>query len=211
MNKKFLQTAAVTIGLAIFTLPLTACNTGTNNYMNPQRTGIVGNGNNTQDGSPVRFPTRNNRINGNNNLLDNTGRTIVGTPLPGTAFDYKVNNTNNANDINNMREKSLSLKSQVKSIPQVKDANVVVLGNTALVACNPSTAAADANALRDAVTKKIKSSDPSIKNVLVTESPDMVASINQMFNNMTNRPMNEVTRDFNQLVRQIAPATPNGR
>lgn len=213
MNKKFLKTVAVTFALTVFTLPLTACNTGTNNNMNPQRTGIVRNGNNTQFGSPVGFPNRNDRMN-NNTLLDNTGRTNINSPAPNVQVpnvqlpNVQAPNTalDNASN-NNMREKSMSIKNQVKNLPQVKDANVVVLGNTALVACNPNTGTMDANALRDAVTKRVKSFDPSIKNVLVTDSPDMMANINKMINNMSNRPMNEITQDFNQLVRQIAPVT----
>ncbi len=217
MNKKFIQTAVVTLGLTIFTLPLTACNTGTNNYMNPQRTGITGNENNTQFGSPVRFPARNDRINNNDTLLDSTDRTIAGTPAPGAqvprvqAPGVQAPDTAFDNNTNNMREKSLTIKSYVENLPEVKDANVVVLGNTAVVACNPSTGTVNSTALRDAITQRVKSSDTSIKNVLVTESPDMMANLDQMFNNMTNRPMNEISRDFNQLVRQISPTTTYGR
>lgn len=176
MNKKFMQTTVVTLGLTLFTLPLTACNTGTNNYMNPQRTGIIENRNNNQFGSPVRYSTRNNLLKNNN------------------AFD----------NIDNMKVKSLTIKSQVEDLSKIKEAKVVVVGDTAIVAITPGSNTDNPDTLRTAVTERVKSSEPSIKNVLVTESPDMMANINQMFNNMTNRPADEINRDFNKLVKDLS-------
>lgn len=176
MNKKFMQTTVVTLGLTLFTLPLTACNTGTNNYMNPQRTGIIENRNNNQFGSPVRYSTRNNLLKNNN------------------AFD----------NIDNMKVKSLTIKSQVENLSKIKEAKVVVVGDTAIVAITPGSNTDNPDTLRTAVTERVKSSEPSIKNVLVTESPDMMANINQMFNNMTNRPADEINRDFNKLVKDLS-------
>ena len=193
MNKKFLQTATVAMGLTILSLPLSACNVGTNNNTNPQRTGIIERQNTTQYGSPLRYSNENyTRI--DNTRLNDVGRTIT-TPVPGTIV-------NNSNDI---RAKSLNIRNQVKSVPNVKDANVVVVGNTALVACDPNTASVDTNALRTAITQKVKTADPSITNVVVTESGDMMTSVNQMFNNMNNRSANQINQDFNTLVRQITP------
>jgi spore cortex protein len=190
MNKKSLQTAAITMGLTICALPLTACNTRTNNYMNPRRTGIVQRQNVTQYNTPLGLPVRTGTIIGNNvinNPINNA------SPLPTRVVPYS----------NSMSDKALAMKYQVKSIPEVSDANVVIVGNTALVACRPRNASVNTNALKTAVSQKCKSSDPTITNVVVSETEDMMTRVNQLYNNLTTRPMSEISQDFNNLVGKI--------
>lgn len=190
MNKKSLKAAAITTGLAICSLPLTACNTGTNNYMSPRKTGIIERQNVTQYSTPLGLPRRTGTIIGNN-VVNNV------SPIP----------TRIVPDSNNMRAKALAMKNQVKTIPEVSDANVVIVGNTALVACRPRNAALDANSLRAAVSQKCKSIDPTITNVVVTETEDMMTRVNQLYNNLAVRPANQISQDFNNLVNQIKATT----
>ena len=224
MNKKFLKTAAVTMGLTVMSVPFTACNMRPND-VNPQRTGIIDRQNTTQYGSPMRYS--NNGYQGlDNTRLNNAGRTI-NTPMPRNGImngnlngnvNGNLNNTAplpgtmgttpgaNAGNVNDMRSKSQNIERQVETLTNVKDANVMVVGNTALVACSPNTTAVDTNAMRTDITQKVKSIDPSITNVVVTESADMMTNINQMFSNMNNKSMNQITQDFNNMLRQITPS-----
>lgn len=220
MNKKFLQTAAVSMGLTVLSLPLTACNMRTNDTT-PQRTGIINRQNTTQYGSPLRYSnTDYQRI--DTTRLNNNGRTIT-TPVPGIGNVSRNDNgiideTNPvpgamvgttpaayADNVNDMRNKSQNIERQVENLANVRAANVMVVGNTALVACDPSTTTVDTNALRTAITQKVKSIDPSIANVVVTESADARTNINQMFSNMNNKSMNQITQDFNNMIKQITP------
>lgn len=221
MNKKFLQTAAVTMGLAVMSVPFTACNMRTNDT-NPQRTGVIDRQNTTQYGSPMRY-SNNGYQRLDNTRLNNVGRTIT-TPIPRNGIvngdgDANLNNTAPlpgtiagatpgayTDNVNGMRSKSQNIEKQVKNLTNVKDANVMVVGNTALVACNPNTTAVDTNALRTSITQKVKSVDPSITNVVVTESADMMTNVKQMFSNMNNKSMNQITQDFNNMLKQITPS-----
>jgi YhcN/YlaJ family sporulation lipoprotein len=216
MNKKFLQTAAFTMGLAIMSVPFTACNVRTNDT-NPQKTGITDRQNTTQYGSPIRYSNNGYeridgmRLNGitpaprNGNVSDNgTGRINNNTPQPRTILDTTPGAY--VNDMNTMQSKSQNIEKQIKNLPNIKDANVMVVGNTALVACSPDTTSVDTNALRNSITQKVKSVDPSINNVVITESSDMMANVRQMLSDMNNRSMNQITNDFNNLIRQITPS-----
>ncbi len=221
MNKKFLQTATVTMGLIVMSVPFTACNMRTNNT-NPNRTGIMDRQNTTQYGSPMRY-SNNGYQRLDNTRLDNVGRTIT-TPVPRNGIvnggvNGNLNNTApvpgtivgttpgaNAGNVNDMRSKSQNIERQVANLTNVKDANVMVVGNTALVACSPNTTGVDTNALRNSITQKVKSIDPSITNVVVTESADVMTNVKQMFSNMNNKSMNQITQDFNNMLRQITPS-----
>ena len=222
MNKKFLQTAAVTLGLTVMSVPFTACNMRTNNT-NPQRTGIMNRQNTTQYGSPVRY-SNNGYQPLDNTRLDNAGRTIS-SPAPHNGnvnggVNGNLNNTAapvpgaivgttpgaNTGNVNDMRSKSQNIERQVANLANVKDANVMVVGNTALVACSPNTTAVDTNALRTSITQKVKSIDPSITNVVVTESADVMTNVKQMFSNMNNKSMNQIMQEFNNMIRQITPS-----
>jgi len=207
MNKKFLQTAAVAMGLTAFGLPLTGCNMGTNNTT-PQRTGIV---ERQQYGSPIRYS--HNGYERIDTLLDNDRTSPLPgngvnlnytTPLPGAVIGTTP--ALNADNVNDMRSKSRNIERQVETVKNVKDANVMVVGNTALVACNPSSTNVDTTDLRTAITQKIKSVDPSITNVVVTESANVMASMNKMFSNMSNKSMTQITQDFNNMIKQITPS-----
>lgn len=221
MNKKFLQTVGVTMGLAAMSVPFTACNMRTNDT-NPQRTGVMDRQNTTQYGSPIRY-SNNGYQPLDNTRLNNVGRTIT-TPVPRNGIvngdiNGNLNNTAPvpgtivgttpgayADNVNNMRSKSQNIEREVENLANIKDANVMVVGNTALVACDPNTAAVNTNALRTSITQTVKSIDPTITNVVITESADMMTSVNQMFSNMNNKSMNQITQDFNNMLRQITPS-----
>lgn len=191
MNKKSLKAAAITTGLAICSLPLTACNTGTNNYMSPRKTGIIERQNVTQYSTPLGLPKGTGTIIGNN---------VVNNVQPKTTRIVP-------SDTNSMSAKALAIKNQIIKMPEISDANVVIVGNTALIACRPKNASADANALKTAVSQKCKTFDPTITNVIVTDAEDMMTRVNQLYNNLAVKPANQISQDFNNLVNQINSIT----
>lgn len=217
MNKKFVHTAAVTMGLTFLSLPLVACNVNPDTTT-PQRTGIINRQNRNMPNSNTEYqrinntglrndlnriasPVPGNRYNNNNNNLD--GNIIGNTPLPGTNIGTTP--APNAGNMMDMRNKSQNIESQLESLAEVKDASVMVVGNTALVACDPQTNGTDVNALRNNVTQKVKSVDPSITNVVITESADVKTSMQQLFSNMNNKTMEQITQEFNKLIRELTP------
>lgn len=210
MNKNFIKAASLTLGLTFASLSLAGCNMGgrTNPGGEP---GGVGRENTQQqglpDGNPNRFlnnnmdlnPMDNNRMNPNarnNNGMGFNGRNNVSptAPSPGPQ------------EFNLMRQKSANITSQLMVMPEVDQANVLVTGNTCLVAYSPGKAQADVNARKNMVINKVKQIDPTINNVVVSESRDVMAKINQVMNDIANnKPMNEINNEVMQLMKTAAP------
>lgn len=214
MNKKFLQTAAITLGLSAISLPLTACNMNPNNTT-PQRTGIIDRQNNNnmpysntgyQRINNTGLNSRINRIASPipdsrfGNMNGNIART---TPLPGT--NISTTPAANANNLTDLRNRAEKIEQQLESLANVNDASVMVVGDTALVAYNPKSTGVDITNLRNTITQRVKSIDPSITNVVITESANVKQSIQQMFGNMNNKSMDQITQEFNKMVRELTP------
>ncbi|HHV28013.1 MAG TPA: sporulation protein [Clostridium sp.] len=225
MNKNFAKAASLSLGLTLASLPLVGCNMG----------GGTGQGNqpgatdrqNTQqlstpDGNANRFlnmdlnPTDNNGANnginndlfGRDNGADNNGL-LGGNNMGSPASDPNRNNTpapqGNAAD---MRLKSANITSQLAATPEIGQANVLVVGDSCLVAYSPQQAQGDANARKNMVINKVKEIDPSITNVIVSESSDIMNKITQITNDMANnKPMDQINNEIMQLMNQAAPAS----
>ena len=209
MNKKFLKTAAFTMGLSVMSLPMVACNMNPDNTT-PQRTGII-NRQNINDTTPYS-DTGYQRINTKNNrakklpspIPDSRFGTINFTPLPGVNIGATPAPII-TNDMTDMRTKAQNIATQLKSFPEVKDANVMVVGNTALVAFETNRTDADLTNLKDKLTERVKTIDPSVDNVILTEASYARTGIQQLLNDMNNKSINQLTQDFNELVRRISP------
>lgn len=205
MNKKFLQNAAVAMGLTALSLSLAACNVNPSNRT-PRGTGIIDREiRNDMPYSDTGYQRIHNT--GLNNRVNRFATPVPGnvktgiTPLPGITPGPNTNNIT----MTDMQTKSLNIERQLESLANVKDASVMVVGNTALVACNPASTGVDMTTLRNSITQKVKSVDPSITNVVITESADVRTSIQQLFSNMNNKSINQITQEFNKLIRDITP------
>ncbi len=98
-------------------------------------------------------------------------------------------------------EKADNLKRQLKKMNGVKNVNVIVIGNTALVGIEPTGNTKAANALRNSITKKVKEIDSTITNVTVSESSDIMRRINKLGTDITNnKPIKAITDEFNNMV-----------
>ncbi|RCX17118.1 YhcN/YlaJ family sporulation lipoprotein [Anaerobacterium chartisolvens] len=102
------------------------------------------------------------------------------------------------------RQKAENIKNQLRDITEIADANVIVMGNTALVGYKPSGNMGDSNAAKNMIISKVKKIDRTITNVSVSEQPDMMNRMNRLGEDITNnRPMNDITNEFNQIMRGI--------
>ena len=104
-----------------------------------------------------------------------------------------------------LRNRAEKIEQQLESLANVNDASVMVVGDTALVAYNPKSTGVDITNLRNTITQRVKSIDPSITNVVITESANVKQSIQQMFGNMNNKSMDQITQEFNKMVRELTP------
>jgi spore cortex protein len=110
-----------------------------------------------------------------------------------TAFDVKKANT---------------IKRQLRGLAGVSDANVLVMGNTALVGYKPKGTAANTTAVKNSIIRRCKQADPSITNVTVSESPDIMTRMTRLGTSITgNRPVNAIADEFRRMISGITPVT----
>lgn len=104
------------------------------------------------------------------------------------------------------KEKSDYIHGQLNKMTELNQVGVIVTGNTALVGYSPSKTAKDVNTTKSMIANKVKQIDPSIKNVVVSESADIMAKISKLTGDIANnRPGNEIGNEVNQLLQKIAP------
>lgn len=106
------------------------------------------------------------------------------------------------------QQKADTIKRQLINMNGVESANVIVMGNTALVGFKPTGNTRDATAVRNRIMSKVKAADKTITNVSVSESPDIMGRMNRLSTDITsNRPINAITDEFNNIIRGITPVT----
>lgn len=105
------------------------------------------------------------------------------------------------------RQKADNIHKELSKMNELSQVGVLVTGNTALVGYSPSNMAKDVNATKTLITNKVKQTDHSIKNVVVSESADIMARINKLTTDIANkRPANEISNEINQLLKGVTPA-----
>jgi len=136
-------------------------------------------------------------------------RNLLNVP-PQTGRDGIMNNNPQTNQpgivgqMNADTKKAENIKAQVKSMNEVKDASVIVIGNTALVGCKLSGNAGNTADIRNKVIQKVKSTDNTITNCTVSESPQILDRINKLGTDITNnKPVNEISEEFNRIIKTI--------
>lgn len=190
MKKNFLKFCAVIICASVCIPSISGCAV---TRQSPNRNGVtvVPQGFiNPRDNTPDMLDL-NPRTTGQNNRVTDTERND--TASPGVdLYD---------------REKSEKIKSQLEKMQEIKSPNVIVTGDTAIVGCRPSNEQTDVSGAKNAVINKVKQTDPSIKNVLVSTSEDVLARIGTIINNLAgNRPAQDISEQLAKLMQDIMPA-----
>jgi len=99
------------------------------------------------------------------------------------------------------RQKADNIKSQLMNMNGVTDANVIVMGNTALVGFKPSVNTGNVNAIKSNITKRVKEIDKTITNVSVSESADIMTRMNRLGTNIAgNNQGNTIADEFNKII-----------
>lgn len=155
-----------------------------------------------------------------NNLVNTTTELRQGNMTdtnPGNNQGMNLRNNQGMNLGNNQanqqqtapnRQKADNIKRQLMNMNGVADANVIVMGNTALVGFKPSGNRGDVNAVRSNIMNKVKEIDSTITNVTVSESADIMDRMNRLGTDITNnRPVNTITDEFNKMIDGLNPAT----
>jgi spore cortex protein len=109
--------------------------------------------------------------------------------------------------LNEMKQKSDNITKQLDAMPEIDKVNVLVTGDTCLVGYSPANAQGDPNARKNMVIEKVKQIDPTLNNVVVSESQDVMNRINQLINDMANnKSMDEINREVMQLIKTTVPS-----
>ncbi|MFZ5987793.1 MAG: YhcN/YlaJ family sporulation lipoprotein [Bacillota bacterium] len=197
MKIKFYKAASLVLGVSLLTMPLSGCNMAARN----NRPGGLDRGENVRFVNPVRTPGG--QLNNMDMNIRDNNDTALGdrtqiTPIAPSPAPQQM--------LNDMRQRSMNISSQLTNMAEIDQANAIITGNTCLVAYSPSRTAKDVNARKNMVINKVKQIDPAIQNVVVSESQDVMNGITRIMNDMANnRPMNEVNQDIVRLVKKVAP------
>ncbi|HOM02550.1 MAG TPA: YhcN/YlaJ family sporulation lipoprotein [Acetivibrio sp.] len=214
MNKNFIKAASLTLGLTLASLPLVGCNMGGGTDQGNNTTGQNTQQLTTPDNNTNRFLNMDmNRMDNNGMKNDMLGRNngadsngLLGGNMMGSPAASPNQSTPAPQGNAVMRDKAEKITGQLATMPEIGQANVLVVGNSCLVAYNPKNAQGDANARKNMVINKVKEIDPSITNVIVSESRDMMDKISKITNDMANKPMDQINNEIMQLMNQAAPA-----
>jgi YhcN/YlaJ family sporulation lipoprotein len=175
----------------------------------------------TTNGRTVN-PARNMQISGTNSVtpapytgqrLSINPRTnnsrIIATPDTSLSATPGIINSDMQLPANNNKDntqRAVEIKNRLAAMGELNKVNVFVIGNAALVGYSPSSPSSDIGAVKNMIINKVKETDRGITNVTVSESADVMSRINSLTNDMTNkRPMTEITNDFNNIIKSIAP------
>ena len=169
---------------------------------------------------------------GNNNTENRAGDTRdrignvedrVGTPQGfqpngnNVAQDRMLDNDVNDGDIdgganrmdgtgagmNTARQKAMRIESECEKIPGVDDAAVIISGDNAVVGCRTNQ---NISTLRQQIESRVKQLEPSVKNVSVTNSRDILTEIRKLTNEISDGPdMNNLEPRVRQLIEKITP------
>lgn len=135
------------------------------------------------------------RLNYEQNLLRSNQR--IASPRP-SIIPQKISLVD--------RQKTDKVYKQLNKIKDLSQVGVIVTGNTALVGYRISKLDKNVILTKSMIAKRVKQTDPSIKNVVVSESANILARINKLTTAITqNRPANEISNEINQLLKGITP------
>lgn len=195
MIKNLKKALSAFAGICLITTTLSACSQAGTSRAPGQNTG-------QSLGTTQRQGlNRNNLMNATTQYGNMAGTTLgnmTGTTrndMAGTAPDG-ANLTQASPD----RQKADNIRKQIRNINGVSDANVIVMGNTALVGYKPSGNAGNTKAVKDNIVNKCKQTDKTITNVTVSESADIMERMNRLGTNSNGGMDNNFADEFNKLI-----------
>ncbi len=136
---------------------------------------------------------------------------------PGGITPGRTGNNNAGNDNRGMQidQKQMENNRRIaqracdtaENIDGVENANAVVMGDTCLLAYEPTNRAdTNMNRLKETIAERVKNTDKSIKKVVVSDSADVMDRVNQLSNDMTNnRNTESIGSEINDLIQRINP------
>lgn len=120
--------------------------------------------------------------NAGTNMAQNTGSALLpgAGNFPGTGPNTGLGLGRTSGNITDAdRRKADAIKRQVLGIRGVTAADVIVMGNTALVGIR-TAGAGNSAALRSSIDKRVRSMDTTIKRVAVSDSSDILARMRRL-------------------------------
>ena len=124
------------------------------------------------------------------NARDPGADTVPNAPTPNTQMG-------------NEQSRAANIKNQLKKMPELRDVNVLVNNNTALVGFTPADPKKDTDALRRTVMGKVMEIDNTVTNVRASSSPDMLERMKQL----ANMSGDQMGNRFEQLMRDMTPGS----
>lgn len=157
-------------------------------------------------GRTARLPN-NQRGTANPNTGINMGQAVRQNtnPRTGTTADIsRLSESFPQQSLLNDRKRADDIRAQLSNLRELDRVNVVVSGNRALVGVLRSSLSKDRNAAKSMVVNKVKQTDRNIKEVIVGDSHEIYARVQQLANDVTyNKPLDSITSSFNQIVQSI--------
>ncbi|WP_051003979.1 YhcN/YlaJ family sporulation lipoprotein [Gottschalkia acidurici] len=133
-----------------------------------------------------------------------TDRHLYNNPNDG----YPNDNLNTNTDNNSMVEKSDRIANKLTELPEVKNASVILTGNTCLVGINTNdnTEGKVTTDLKNRVEAKVKEEDSNINNVAVTADPDLIKRVENLGTDVRNgKPISGLGNEVEEIIRRITP------
>lgn len=186
---KYLKRGFVSLLCVCFAiLSLCACNTDTTTQ--PEQGDLENNLENDIEVTPGVYDENNPEI----------------TPGANEDIDTQLNQTNPLTPMEPNMEKAENIEIELNKMNEIETANVIILGNTALIAYNPTDNAADVNANMDMIVNKTREIDSSIVDVRVSKETEIMDRLNELEDNIDNNiPINDINNEFNDIIRVINP------
>jgi YhcN/YlaJ family sporulation lipoprotein len=220
--KNSLRTAlCILCSFCLFTVILAGCTqAGENGAQDFTKQNMMTRGYGANNLAGGRYDTGDRNIAGGNLTVDpganNGGNTNftnnrTNTNSANNAANNRTNNTTGTQMSAEDRQRANTIKKQLMNMNGIEDAEVIVMGNNALIGVR-TTGNEGAGQLKSTITRKIRQIDNTIKNVTVSDTSDVLlrmrrlgtgtganAGVNR--NNANgNNVMDDITDEFNRLM-----------
>jgi spore cortex protein len=157
-----------------------------------------------------RNVTQPTRVNYNPNGAPITGVDNTDVQLGRNVNNYNNNITNGRNTYDNRPKMRVAdeVADRVADLKEVDTANVIVTENNAYVAVklSPSSRNEWTKKIENKISRRVKSVDPDIDNVFVSENPDFYDRMNTYASDIRNgKPVSGFFNQFTETIRRVFP------
>lgn len=160
---------------------------------------------NLQSASPIGGDMLN-----RNNLLSPTpvGGNVIARDnilgLNGNLTQIQSGKTDNVSiNLTTDTKRADTICSKVKTLSEVKDANVLIVGNNCIVGVVPKDTGLAPAKLQSLVASKVKAVDKDINDCNVSTMPDVRNRIMQLSRNLNGITINQINTEFNRIMGMI--------